>query len=158
MKKTVKTSEILSVYNIISNAKYGKMSDDDKVKTWKIARKLKPVAVKFEDDSKDAAEKMKPAKDFDERLQKAQEYERAKQQGKETAEIMRDADYENFIKDFKEYQKLVDKAIREFADKEVEVEFDAVSEEAFGKMMASNEWNVSQAMVLGEFVCEQETN
>ena len=69
MKKSIKTSEILGVYNIISNAKYGKMSDDDKVKVWKIARKLKPVAVKFEDDSKDAAEKMKPAKDFDERLQ-----------------------------------------------------------------------------------------
>ena len=56
MKKTVKTSEILSVYNIISTAKYGKLSDEDKVKVWKITRKMKPVATKFDEDSKDAAD------------------------------------------------------------------------------------------------------
>ena len=75
MKKNVKTSEILSVYQIISSAKYGKMSDEEKIKAWKIARKLKPVATKFEEDSKDAADKMKPSEDFDQQLQKAQEYE-----------------------------------------------------------------------------------
>ena len=42
MKKNVKTSEILSVYQIIGNAKYGKMSNEDKTKAWKIARKLNP--------------------------------------------------------------------------------------------------------------------
>lgn len=154
MKKTVKTSEILSVYQIIGNAKYGKMSDDDKVKVWKIARKLKPVANKFEDDTKDAADKMKPYEDFDQKLQKAQEYERLKNDKKPTIDVMSTADYDKFIADFKQYKNTVDKAVKEFADKEVEIEFDAISEEAFGKLITSNEWTFGQVTLLGDFICE----
>jgi hypothetical protein len=154
MKKTVKTSEILSVYQIIGNAKYGKMSDDDKVKVWKIARKLKPIATKFEDDTKDAADKMKPYEDFDQKLQKAQEYERLKNDKKPTIDVMSTADYDNFIADFKQYKNIVDKAIKEFADKEVEIEFDAISEEAFGKLITSNEWTFGQVTLVGDFICE----
>ena len=154
MKKTVKTSEILSTFNVLSNAKYGKMEDSDKIKVWKICRKLKPIATKFDEDTKDAAEKMKPTEDFDERLSKAQQYERAQQQGKPTFDIMRAADYENFIKDFKEYQKLINDAVKEFADTEVEVEFDVLSEESFGKLLASNDWTMAQVTTLGDFICE----
>ena len=154
MNKKVKTSEILKVYNIIGQAKYGKMSDEDKVKVWKIARKLKPVATKFEDDSKDAAEKMKPAEDFDQKLQRAQEYERLRQKGEPTIDIMTKPEYDEFLKTFKEYQKLIDKAVQEFADKEVKVDFDPINDEAFGKLMASNDWTMEQVATLGEFICE----
>lgn len=154
MKKTVKTSEILSTFNVLSNAKYGKMEDSDKIKVWKICRKLKPIATKFDEDTKDAAEKMKPTEDFDERLSKAQQYERAQQQQKPTDSIMRMEDYENFIKDFKEYQKLINDAVKEFADTEVEVEFDTISEDAFGKLMSSNEWTIEQVMLVGDIICE----
>jgi len=156
MKKTVKTSEILNVYNIINGAKYGKMDDADKVKVWKICRKLKPVATKFDEDSKDAAEKMKPQIEggFDEVLAKAQEYERLTAQHQPTIDVMTKADYDKFIEEFKNYQKLVNDAIKEFADKEVEVEFDVLAEESFGKLLSSNEWNIGQASIVGEVVCE----
>lgn len=154
MKKSVKTSEILKVYNIIGSAKYGKMTDDDKVKVWKIARKLKPVATKFEEASKDAAEKMKPEGDFDSKLQKAQEYERLRGKGEPTIDVMTTADYNEFLKVFKDYQKLIDKAIGDLADKEVKVEFEPINEEAFGKLMASNDWTMEQVATLGEFICE----
>ena len=56
MKKvTLKTNDILNAFNVISNAKYTKLDDADKVKVWKIARALKPVADKFNDDRDDAA-------------------------------------------------------------------------------------------------------
>ena len=154
MKKTVKTSEILSTFNVLSNAKYGKMEDSDKIKVWKICRKLKPIATKFDEDTKDAAEKMKPTEDFDERLSKAQQYERTQQQQKPTDNIMRMEDYENFIKDFKEYQKLINDAVKEFADTEVEVEFEPLNEESFGKLLASNDWTMAQVTTLGDFICE----
>ena len=154
VKRTVKTSEILSVYNIISNAKYGKMDDADKIKVWKIARRLKPVATKFDDDSKDAAEKMKPYEGFDEKLQKAQEYERLRQKKEPTIDVMTTADYDAFIEDFKKYNQVVNDAIKEFADKEVEVEFDTISEDAFGKLLASNDWNMGQVTLIGDFICE----
>lgn len=155
MKKTVKTSEILAVYNIISSAKYGKLSDEDKVKVWKITRKLKPIATKFDDDSKDAAEKMKPTEDFSERLEKAQEYERLRSEKQPTIDIMTTADYKKFVEELKKYNKLVGDAVKEFADKEVELEFCAINEEAFGKLMASNEWTMGQVSVLGDFICEE---
>ena len=71
----IETSKVVSAYNVLSTAKYGKLDDADKIKVWKIARALKPVATKFEEDNKDAAEKLKP-EGFDEKLQNAQEYER----------------------------------------------------------------------------------
>lgn len=155
MKKTFKTSEILAVYNIIASAKYGKLSDEDKVKVWKITRKLKPIATKFDEDSKDAAEKMKPTEDFNDRLEKAQEYERLRNEKQPTIDVMSTADYDKFVEELKKYNKLVSDAVKEFADKEVELEFNAISEDSFGKLMASNEWIMGQVSILGDFICEE---
>ena len=76
MKTKTTTEKALMAYRVLSTAKYSKLEDADKIKVWKIARALKPTATQFEEDSKDAAEKLKPSEDFDSRLQKAQEFER----------------------------------------------------------------------------------
>ena len=150
MKTTIKTEKVLKVYQILNTTKYGKLDDLDKVKVWKIARKLKPVATKFDEDSKDAAEKLKPYEGFEDDLQKAQEYERLK-----GVNAKMDIDeYQKFIAAFKAYQELVGKAVKEYADVEVEVEFDTISEDAFSKLMASNEWTLDQAVEIGEFITE----
>lgn len=150
MKTTIKTEKVLKVYQILNTTKYGKLDDADKVKVWKIARKLKPVATKFDEDSKDAAEKLKPYEGFEDDLQKAQEYERLK-----GVNAKMDIDeYQKFITAFKAYQELVGKAVKEYADVEVEVEFDTISEDAFSKLMASNEWTLDQAVEIGEFITE----
>jgi hypothetical protein len=157
MKKlTLTTEKVLAAFNVLSSAKYGKMDDADKIKVWKITRKLKPVAEKFDDDSKDAAEKMKPSEDFNERLVKAQEYERTiKQPDFDASKLpMGAAEYSKFVDEFKSYQKLVNDTISDFAKKEVEVEIEILSEDAFGKLMASNDWNMAQVVALDEFVGE----
>ena len=158
MKKTIKTSDILNAYNVLKMAKYSAMEDADKIKAWKIARALKPIATKFDDDSKDAAEKLKPEIDggFDEVLGKAQEYERMIRDTKaDMSKLpMGAAEYNAFITKFKEYNKLVGKAVEEFANVENEIEFEPLSENAFGKLIASNDWTVGQVEVLGDIVCE----
>ena len=157
MKKSIKTSEILATYNVLNSAKYGSMEDADKIKVWKITRALKPIATKFDEDSKDAAEKMKPKdKDFDETLQKAQEYERIIRDPKaDTKKLpMGAAEYDAFIEKFKEYNKLVGKAVEEFANKEVKVSFEPLNDDAFGKLMSSNEWTMGQAVALSEIICD----
>ena len=152
-KKTIKTEKVLSTFRVLNTAKYTKMTDEDKIKVWKIARALKPVADKFEDDSKDAAEKFKPTEDFAERLQKAQEFERKRNAGEDMTDApMGAAEYGEFIKEFQKYNKTVADAVKEFADKEVEVEFDVLTEEAFGKLIASNEWEVSQVIEIGQII------
>jgi hypothetical protein len=157
MKKlTLTTEKVLAAFNVLSSAKYSKLDDVDKIKVWKITRKLKPVAEKFDDDSKDAAEKMKPSEDFNERLVKAQEYERTiKQPDFDASKLpMGAAEYSKFVDEFKSYQKLVNDTISDFAKKEVEVEIEILSEDAFGKLMASNDWNMAQVVALDEFVGE----
>lgn len=155
MTRKVRTELLLAVFTVLNTAKYGKLDDQDKIKVWKIARQMKPIATKFEEETKDAAEKMKPGDDFDERLQKAQEFERLRNtDGDMTKSPMGAAEYQAFIVEFKKYQKLVNDAVKEYADKEVEIEFEPVSEEVFGKLMASNDWTVDQATTLGDFVCE----
>jgi hypothetical protein len=157
MKKlTLTTEKVLAAFNVLSSAKYSKLDDVDKIKVWKITRKLKPVAEKFDDDSKDAAEKMKPSEDFNERLVKAQEYERTiKQPDFDASKLpMGAAEYSKFVEEFKAYQKLVNDTISDFAKKEVEVEIETLSEDAFGKLMASNDWNMAQVVALDGIVTE----
>lgn len=158
MKKTIKTSDILNAYNVLKMAKYSAMEDADKIKAWKIARALKPIATKFDDDSKDAAEKLKPEIDggFDEVLGKVQEYERMVRDTKAdmTKLPMGAAEYNAFITKLKEYNKLVGKAVEEFANAENEIDFEPLSEAAFVKLIASNDWTVGQVEVLGDIVCE----
>ena len=155
MTRKVRTELLLVVFNVLNTAKYGKLDDQDKIKVWKIARMMKPIATKFDEETKDAAEKMKPGDDFDGRLQKAQEFERLRNtNGDMSKSPMGAAEYQEFIVEFKNYQKLVSDAVKEYADKEVEIEFEPVSEEVFGKLMASNDWTVDQTTTLGDFICE----
>ena len=155
MTRKVRTELLLVVFNVLNTAKYGKLDDQDKIKVWKIARQMKPIATKFVEETKDAAEKMKPGDDFDDRLQKAQEFERLRNtNGDMSKSPMGAAEYQEFIVEFKNYQKLVSDAVKEYADKEVEIEFEPVSEEVFGKLMSSNDWTVDQTTTLGDFICE----
>lgn len=154
MKTKITTEKVLNAYRIISGAKYTKMDDADKIRVWKIARALKPVATKFDEDSKDAAEKMKPSEDFADNLQKAQEFERiAKDKDFDASKLpMGAAEYNEFIKKLQDYNRLVGEAVKEFADKEVEIEFEPLSEDAFGKLMASNEWTMEQTVEIGMLI------
>lgn len=155
MTRKVRTELLLVVFNVLNTAKYSKLDDQDKIKVWKIARMMKPIATKFDEETKDAAEKMKPGDDFDDRLQKAQEFERLRNtNGDMSKSPMGAAEYQEFIVEFKNYQKLVSDAVKEYADKEVEIEFEPVSEEVFGKLMSSNDWTVDQTTTLGDFICE----
>ena len=153
MKKVLKTEQVMTAFNILNAATYKKLDDADKVKLWKIARAMKPVAKQFEEDSKDAAEKLKP-ENLDAQLEKARDYE-AKRQNGDNDLPMTDAEYQAFIRDlWTPFNQLVAKAVREFADKEVEIEFEPLSEEAFGKLMASNDWTIQKADVIGNLIIE----
>lgn len=151
MKQGIKTEKVLNAYRVISSAKYSKLDDADKIKVWKIARALKPVADKFDEAQKDAAEKLKPCEDFADRIQKAQEYERViKEKDFDASKLpMGAAEYLKFLKELGDYNKLVSDAIKELAEKKVEVEFEPLSEDSFGKLMNSNDWTMEQAVEIG---------
>ena len=155
---TTKTESLYGAYVVLSQAKYGKLSDEEKIKVWKIARAMKPMAAKFEEDSKDASEKLKPEDypNFDEDLQKANEYrEKMRQKDLDATTLpMGPAEYKQFMDRFSKYQKTVSDALKEYAEKEVTIKFEPITEETFGKLMASNEWQMNQVVAIGEIIVE----
>lgn len=141
---TVKTKQALETYNILNGAKYSKLEDADKIKLWKIVRALKPIATKFQEDVKDASDKFKSEfEGFDENLKKAQDYEKGKAEGKEDLP-MTEEEYKAFIEVFKKYNKLVSDAVNEFAEAEVNLNVETLSEDAFGKLLSSNDWSIDK--------------
>lgn len=159
MKKIkFKTVELHDAYMVLSAAKFTKLSDADKIKVWKIARALKPISQKYEDDNKSAAETLKPKDcDFDATFAKVQEFERLMRSGGDISKSpIGAAEYNAFINDvWKPYNKLVADAIKPIGEAEVEVEIDPLSEEAFGMLMASNDnWVMATVVALAEIMTD----
>lgn len=140
--KEFKTKDVLRAYKVLGAAKYSKLDDADKILVWKIARTMKPVAEKFEDDMKSAQEAFKP-KNYDDDLLRAQSYERALKNPDAIPE-MGPGEYDKFIAAMRKYQKDVDNALKEYAEKMVPLPFIKISEDAFGKLMQSNDWTLDQ--------------
>lgn len=151
MKKVI-TKKVAEVFSILNEAKYAKLADADKIKVWKIVRALQPVSSKYLEDVRDAEQKLMPDGDFQERLTVAQQYEVKRNNGEKVLP-MTEAEYMKVVEEFKEYRTLVDKAVEDFGNKEVELDFEPLSEAAFGQLMASNEWNMAQVMGIGEVIC-----
>lgn len=158
MKKKVKVSMISNVFNIIGNARYGKLNDEEKIKVWRISRVLQPIANKFKEDNDEAAKKLKPTdKDFDEKAGKMFQFENMMRSGNCKPEDlpMGIAEHNEFVeKKWNPYNKLVADAVKEFGEKEVEIEFEPLSDEALSKLMGSNEWTFAVVNVIADVICE----
>ena len=153
-KKILKTENVLAAYRVLGGAKYAKLSDEDKIKVFKICIALKPIATKYDEDSKDAAEKLKP-EGIEAMLEKAREYEQKMKAGKADKLALTEEEYQTWMREvWLPYSNLVNKAVGDIAQTEVEIEFEPLSEEAFGKLMASNDWKIQQADVVGELIIE----
>lgn len=154
MKKKTNVENVAQVYDILNAAKYSKLNDGERIALWKITRVLKPFALKLKDDIQDAAQHMKPSDDFDQRLSIARQYEQAHRDGKEFDKLSND-DYDAFIQEWREYSKLVDTAVKEFADEEVEIDITPITEETLSRLMASNpDWNMGKTITVSDMIVE----
>ena len=148
MKKKLKTEVIIALFRLLNAAKYTKMEDGDKIKAWKVLRALKPIAEKFDDDIKTSREKLKP-EGYDELLKRAQQIEADER--KVFGEINSQQREQEFIKalceKYEEYAKFQN------VQEDVELDFEPLSENAFEKLMASNDWSLSQAGFLADNIC-----
>ena len=156
MKKELTTEKVYSAYIVLASAKYGKLSEDEKIQVWKIARTLNPIATKFEEDTKNASETFVPYDGFKEDLQKANEYrEKSKDRNIDADSLpMSPTEYQEFMKKFSEYQETVGKALKDFAKSKVNVDFDIISEETFKRLLDSNDWTFGQVVAVGDILCE----
>jgi hypothetical protein len=157
MSKKVKTKEVLVAWQVLGQAKYDKLDNDQKVRVFHIGQMLKPIATAFSDYSADAAEKMQPSADFQERWDKAKVYETMTANPKADMEQlpMGPAEYKEFmVKEYFPFDRLWKKAIKDEGDKEGELKFDPISEEVLFALADANKWNVDQTTAVAAVVCK----
>lgn len=154
MKKVkMATIDVAKAYAVIREGKLTNLDAEDKIKVWKTALALKPIADKYNDDSEDAREKMKP-ENYDDDLMKAQEFERMSRtpNADMTALQMGPAEYNEFINRNVTYQRIVNDAMKDFAKKEVEIDVEQVSLDTLMSLQKQNGWTVEQMMAVAFIV------
>ena len=159
MKKiSIRTVDALNAYNVLNVSKFGELESNDMVKAWHLIRDLKPIAVKYEEECRDAFDKLKPNdKDFDDKLQKFYDYNGMVRNLKAdmTNLPMGVAEYEDFRKNVWEpYQLRVNEALKASADKKNNIRVETISDDAFGKLIVSNNWTGSQVMTVSELLTD----
>lgn len=131
-----KKEAIIIAYRLLNNSKLGKMQDEEKFLVIRAIKQLKPVATDYDDFIKDAAQRLRP-----------EGYDKIEaKQGKELSEDEQKA--------VAKYNEDVTKCVREELDKEVELTFTPLSEEAFGRFIASNDLAVSEILAVMDVVAE----
>lgn len=151
----MKTKDIVSIYAFLNEAKLTKMEDADKFTVIKALRVFKPVAKGYEDFIEDAKNKLK-GEEHDAMTERAQKWNDANQ-GKKVGELTKEqiAELEAINKYFSDYNKSVEDCVKEEAEKEVELAFDKLTEESFGKLVASNDWTCGQIMELSDSIVKE---
>lgn len=140
----MKTEVIVKAYSKINASKITKMEDADKFKVIKMAKAMKPIATAYEDFVKDAQEKLKDEK-FDEVQKKAQQWQ---QEGENTTLTIEERKGINEY--LNAYYNKVNECVKEENAKEHELTYDRLTEEAFGKFVASNDFEVSEMVMMEE--------
>jgi hypothetical protein len=137
----MKQSEAKQVYNLLRSAKLTKMADADKFIVIRNAHNLKKVAEEFDALVQEAVEKLK-ADGYDERYKAAAEYERTKQGSQE--------EYIAFLGEAAKLNSDVNACLKEEASKDISGMLTPLSEEAFARLVESNDYNVEQVIALQE--------
>lgn len=135
----MKTIEAVKAYKTLKQAKLTKMDEADKLTVIKAMRALRPVAETYDKDTEEGRRALQDDR-FDDMQQKAQKHNEAIQEKKQDG-LLSYSDLKELNDYFTAYDKSVRKMQKELDDKELTLTIGHLSEEAFGKLAASNDFN-----------------
>lgn len=151
----MKKGDLISIWQLVKDSKFGKMSSEGKTKYVKMLAKLSPVVKEFETYRETIAEKlMSEHENFKENLQDAQVYGAYQQDNTKDKPKMTDKQYKEFTKVVEKYNKDFFAAIKEEMDKEVDVKYDKLTPTEFGCFCDSNDFTGEQAYELSVVMCD----
>lgn len=133
----MKTIEAVKAYKTLKQAKLTKMDEADKLTVIKAMRALRPVAETYDKDTEEGRKALQDDK-FEEMQQKAQKHNEAIQEKKQDG-LLSYSDLKELNDYFTSYDKSVRKMMQELDDKELTLTIGRLSEEAFGRLAASND-------------------
>lgn len=134
--RAVKVNDAVTAYRLINPAKLTKMETEERFAVILATRQLKKVATDFDELVKDAQEKLKP-EGFDAIVEKVQGKKELTSSEQET---------------LNKYNKDVTDCVQTELDKEVEFDFNPLSEDALGRFVESNDFSVSEIMLIGDVI------
>lgn len=151
----MKKRDLLKIWEVVKNGKFSKVSGEGKIKYIKILAKLSPIVKDFEAYRETITEKlMSEHENFKENLQEAQNYEAYMKDNTLEKPKMTEQEYKEFVKVVLKYNKDVDAALKEEAEKEVDVKYDKLTPTEFGCFCDSNDFTGEQALALSEVMCD----
>lgn len=151
----MKKEDLLKVWELIKNGKFGKVSGDGKIKYVKMLAKLSPVVKDFESYRETITEKlMGEHEGFRDKLQEAQAYEAYQKDNSLEKPKMTESEYKEFIKVVQEYNKSFAEALNEEANKEIDAKYEKLTSSEFGCFCDSNDFTGEQALALMDVMCD----
>lgn len=142
----MKRIDAYKAYKLLQESKLTKMEDSDKFLVIKAMRELRPVSEEYEKDEKEGLEALKD-EGFEAMQEKAAKHEEALREGnKEGMLSLEELNKVNSF--FREYQKNAKKLLDDIQAKECEFNYTRVSEDAFGKFVASNDFKGEEIVTL----------
>lgn len=145
----MKVKKIAEAHSVLASAKINKCEDGEKVAIWKVCHTIKKVAEDYQEACKDATEKLNDIEDYESKMQKALEYESKKDENCE----MKSEEYKAFVAEYDRVRKLVDSAVKELGDADVALGVEGISEDVFGRLLASNpDWEMKQIEVVSDVI------
>lgn len=145
----MKTKQVVEVYNTLNGAKLSKMEDKDKFLVIKAMRQLKPISTAYEEFVKDAQEKLK-GDDFEDIQKKAQKWQ---EEGESTSLSLEERREINTY--LNGYNNKVVECLKEEVEKDNELNYEKISEDAFGKLVSSNDFDVKTIMNLQDALMKE---
>lgn len=142
----MKTIEAVKAYKTLKQAKLTKMDEADKLTVIKAMRALRPVAETYDKDTEEGRRALQDDR-FDDMQQKAQKHNEAIQEKKQDG-LLSYSDLKELNDYFTAYDKSVRKMQRELDDREQELTIGRLSEEAFGRLAASNDLSCEELETL----------
>lgn len=133
----MKTIEAVKAYKTLKQAKLTKMDEADKLTVIKAMRALRPVAETYDKDTEEGRRALQDDR-FDDMQQKAQKHNEAIQEKKQDG-LLSYSDLKELNDYFTAYDKSVRRMQQELDDKELTLTIGRLSEEAFGRLAASND-------------------
>lgn len=133
----MKTIEAVKAYKTLKQAKLTKMDEADKLTVIKAMRALRPVAETYDKDTEEGRRALQDDR-FDDMQQKAQKHNEAIQEKKQDG-LLSYSDLKELNDYFTAYDKSVRRMQQELDGREQELTIGHLSEEAFGRLAASND-------------------
>ena len=152
MKTTIE--KVANVYPLLDKAKYTKMENADRKALIKAMRPMKKTAADFNDFREDAIKRLRP-ENFDKIAELIDKFNTLSQEERKAA--IADPEYQKALKVNGEYNTAINDCLSEEFDKEIELDFTPLTEDAVDRLLDSNtDWTIGQAMAVEELLCAKE--